>query len=70
MLSAYSMSTNAGAVIASLGLGTVLGTHGASAIWLAAAVTVVLASVAYLRLQPGDHGPANVTSPMETAATG
>jgi predicted MFS family arabinose efflux permease len=70
VLSAYSMSTNACAVAASLGLGTVLGTHGASAIWLVAAATVALTSIAYLRLQPGGDGRANVTSRTKATATG
>ena len=52
VLSAYSMSTSIGAVVASLGLGTVLGVLGTPAIWLASAAVVTLASVAYLRLRP------------------
>jgi len=70
VLSAYSMSTNAGAVVGSLGLGTVLGTHGASVIWLAAAAAVALASIAYLRLQHGHDSPATVTSRVDAAITG
>lgn len=70
ILSAYSMSTNAGAVVASLGLGTILGGVGTSAIWLVAAAVVILASVAYLRLQTNDSPAADATSPAATAAAG
>jgi predicted MFS family arabinose efflux permease len=60
VLSAYSMSTNAGAVVGSLGLGTILGRHGVPVIWLVAAAAIALASVAYLRLRPGQREPAIV----------
>jgi MFS family permease len=67
VLSAYSMSTSAGAVVASLGLGTILGALGTSTIWLAAAAVVTLASIAYLRLQP-ERPPTADTTPAATSA--
>ncbi|GAA2375128.1 hypothetical protein Cme02nite_04580 [Catellatospora methionotrophica] len=66
VLSAYSMSTNAGALLATAGLGAALGGRGVGAIWLTAAAVVAVAGLAYLPRHvtaPADHP--RVTSPAE-----
>lgn len=50
MLSAYSMSTSLGAVMAGAGLGQVAGAYGIPAAWLVGGAIVISASPAYLRL--------------------
>lgn len=57
VLSAYSMSTSAGAVIASFGFGAIVDSVGVATVWLCAAAVVALASVAYLRLTPTPRVP-------------
>lgn len=72
VLSAYSMSTNAGAVVGSLVLGTLLGRLGASMIWLVAAAAVAVAGVAYLRLRSpqGQLGADHLQQAAEPVGSG
>jgi MFS family permease len=68
VLSTYSMSTNLGAVIATVGLGSLVNLWSVQIVWIVSAVVTLFGAIAYLRLRrvaveqadPAEPAPADV----------